>query len=102
MADSLAAMPSLARSLDNVASMVDSGGEPRWAQGLRALAQRARSAQDHVAARSVISDVLSLFGGMGSINDLVLQSPEGVLPEQGEFERLRTELFETAREGLEG
>lgn len=70
--------------------------EPRWAESMARLNERAEEATSTHEAREVVSDVLSLYAGMGSFNDLVLQDRTGVLPEQRELSRLRALLYEEA------
>lgn len=82
--------------LSRISEILESVGEPQWARQLRGLAAAA-GAEDPSAQRALAADVLALFKGMGSFNDIVLQNKRGVLPEQGEFDRLRSELFEAAR-----
>lgn len=58
------------------------------------------SSGDDVGRQGLVREILGLFGGMGSFQDMVLQDASGVLPQQDEFDRLRTELFQQARREL--
>lgn len=74
--------------------------EPRWATSMARLHEHARGAASPEQAREVLGDVLSIFAGAGSLNDLVIQDGAGVLPEQRELSRLSAELYAEARAGL--
>jgi hypothetical protein len=63
----------------------------------RGLAPAIREARGKDAYQTAVRDVIRLFGGMGSFQDVVLQTREGVRPEQAEFELLRDRLFQEAK-----
>lgn len=83
--------------LSRLAQLLAGADEPRWSQSMSRLAERAAATPGSAERREVIREVLSLYGGMGSFNDVVLQDARGVLPEQPELDQLRSRLFETAR-----
>jgi hypothetical protein len=89
----------LVKLLVTIGELLDMSDEPRWGRRMRQLAATAEQAVP-TSRRSLVSEVLALFSGMGSFNDLVLQDRHGVLPQQGEFDRLRSELFQQARAEL--
>jgi hypothetical protein len=65
------------------------GGKSSWASALQRLKDEAPS--DPVGVRS---KTLSMFGGMGSLNDIVLYSSGTLLlAENNEFDQLRRELY---------
>ncbi|BES85056.1 hypothetical protein PEC302107_34010 [Pectobacterium araliae] len=78
--------------LKRMALLLNIGGYPDWANGLVELSNRVVVSPD--AART---DLLGLYGGMGSLNDLLLYK-DGVLlfDENEELDRLRTEVFDLA------
>lgn len=91
---------SLVDLLRAAAKLLAEAGEARPAQHLYELAARASGASDDEARQEVVRDVLALYGGMGSFQDLVLQDERGVRPEQPALDRLRAQLFEVARDEL--
>ena len=95
-----APLTDVAGLLRRLQELLVTGGEPRWAQSLGGLAAAAEGATDDADRRAVVTQVLGLYGGMGSFSDVVLQDRDGVLPEQQELQQLRTRLFEAAREAL--
>lgn len=51
---------------------------------------------DRDREQATVRSILSLYGAMGSFQDLVLQDSNGVRPEQNGFDRLRSQLFDEA------
>ena len=92
----------LAELLDQAAQLVGDVDEPQWSSGLSRLARRLRAATDAETHHEVVEDVLSIYAGMGSFNDLVLQDATGVRPEQAELDRLRHSIHEAATEQRAG
>lgn len=85
------------RLLDRLAELLQPL-QPNWADSMRRFLDRF---VDGEAPSRVARDLLQLYtAGMGGWNDVVLQTAEGVSPDQRELSRLRTELFESARELL--
>ena len=69
--------------------------EPRWAHAMARYRARLEGGEP---VSDLARDVVTLYSaGMGGWNDVVLQDARGVLTEQREFHRLRTELFHMAR-----
>jgi hypothetical protein len=94
--------PKLARGgllevLSDLVVLLSDAHQSRYSRGISSIHDALRDAQgDHAREQTVIRQILSLYGGMGSFQDLVLQDSNGVRPEQDEFDRLRHRLFEEA------
>jgi hypothetical protein len=85
-----------------LASLLAQAKEPRWSSRLSAIADAFNASRDsHAQRKNVIRETLSLYGGMGSFQDLVLQDSRGVRPEQRDFDMYRHQLFELARAELQ-
>ncbi|MFP1760813.1 DUF6966 domain-containing protein [Lonsdalea quercina] len=78
--------------LKRMALLLNTGGYPDWAHGLTELADKIVISPD--IART---ELLGLYGGMGSLNDLLLYK-NGVLlfDENEELDCLRTDVFNLA------
>jgi hypothetical protein len=83
--------------LADLADLLAGCGQRPWATRLAALATDLESAGNGPARADVVRSVLSLYGGMGSFSDVVLQDMSGALPEQDRLDWLRDRLFEQAR-----
>jgi hypothetical protein len=86
----------LARKLDIAEALLRSFDPTHWADWLREDAQRIRGLDFYG-----IEHLLSVYGGMGSLTDVVLQTNDhrGLLVSQAENERwyiLRTEIYSIA------
>jgi hypothetical protein len=80
------------KKLKRMALLLNIGGYPDWANGLAELANKIDMSPD--MART---ELLGLYGGMGSLNDLVLYKNGALLfDENEELDRLRTEVFDFA------
>lgn len=90
----------LASVLRETAELLLDAGEKDASLGLEKLAALASGASDMRESQDVARRVLSLYTGMGSFQDLVLQDESGVRPEQNRLDRLRRRLFEVARKVL--
>lgn len=90
MANSIAEETELAELLAEAASLSESGGAPDWARALR------RAREEYLAdAEAGSVTVKSMFGGMGSFNDLVLVRGDTALgAENDRLEWIRDRLFE--------
>lgn len=80
--------------LQEMATILTQSNEPRWAANLTGLAEALADTTDQREARqSVAREGLRLFGGMGSLNDLVLY-PQGKLDIElnNRFDELRIVL----------
>lgn len=75
-------------------------GEILWSESLLRIAIRIADSGSDEQMQSVARELLSVFGGMGSFNDLVLQNERGVSPENQELDLLRAEMFKVATEIL--
>lgn len=88
--------------LASLAELLNRCDEGPWATRLGGLAADLAAAGDGPEREHVVRAVLRLYGGMGSFSDLVLQDRAAPRPEQATFDRMRTELFERARDELGG
>ena len=84
-----------------LAELLDHAGEARTSAVLRHLADGLEGQSPGTEGRrAVVRQILRLYGGMGSFQDLVLQDAGGVRPEQRDLQSLRHQLFEEARTEL--
>lgn len=81
--------------LRGLADLLRRHHEIDWAEAFDELAAEYEASPDVIRSR-----IRSLFGGMGSFNDLVLHSPEGrpLVQENRELGHMRSELYETCNE----
>lgn len=84
-------VPDALRELEQLLREV---GHSRWAALLDELAAGAEAAGTGPEQRDVLRRITRLFGGMASLNDLVLQDRRGVLPEQQRLDVLRDRLHD--------
>jgi hypothetical protein len=89
---------SIEKTLLELAALLDSVGEVRLAETPRTLASHISEARGEDEYQSAVREVIRLFGGMGSFQDVVLQTRNGVRPEQAEFARLRDRLFQETKQ----
>ena len=75
-----------------MAALLSDYNEKQWAAALTRFTARA-------ADNEVKRDILRLYGGTGSLNDIVLHCADTtrMRDDNTEFDRLRTELFELCR-----
>jgi hypothetical protein len=92
----------MGETIAQLLELLVSVGEAPWAALMERLLSAVREANGAEERRAIAGRVLQLYGGMGSFNDLVLQDAHGVRPEQDEFGRLRSLLFEAARDSIIG
>lgn len=71
-------------------------GELQWALAVEQLTSRVIMGRGSIDLREALADVFRLFGGMGSLSDLVLQGPSGPLASNDELSRLREALHSAA------
>jgi hypothetical protein len=90
----------LERLLLDISALCTRVGETRTAESMDRLAHAVRAASSQSEYQRAVREVLQLFGGMGSFQDLVLQTREGVLPGQKDLDGLRAKLFQEARREL--
>jgi hypothetical protein len=86
------------KTLLDLAALLESVHEVRIAETPRRLASAISEARGEDEYQAAVRKVIRLFAGMGSFQDVVLQTREGVRPEQAEFERLRDRLFQEAKQ----
>lgn len=74
--------------------LAQNGFAPSWERKLRSIAEK-----KNLAPEDFRSQVKLLFGGMGSLNDLIVYSSDGRIdPETNElFDHLRRELFSSVQ-----
>ena len=85
-----------ASPVDLLAELVDvlgKAGEVRVQSSLARLLHEFEESTSPGERQQAARHGLRLFGGMGSLQDFVLQDPQGVRPEQARFSTLRSELF---------
>ena len=81
-------------TLRRMAALITIGGPLDWAKALDGFADRIVKDQD-----ATISDILSTFGGMGSLNDIVLYSDhQPLVKENTELNALRRRLYTLCHE----
>jgi hypothetical protein len=86
--------PTLANLLSEMASLLDSYGDGSWAIAFHRLAREAQGAE-----AQVLEEARGMFGGMGSLSDIVLCGSDGALlrRENDRFDELRSELYRRSR-----
>jgi hypothetical protein len=76
-------------TLARMAELLQLGGIDDWAQALEAFGRAIENDPEATAAR-----ILSNFGGMGSLNDIVLyKAGQPLTKENNEFDALRSKLY---------
>jgi hypothetical protein len=90
----MASNPNIANLLSEMANLLESYGESSWAVAFHRLAREAL-----VAEAQVLEEARGMFGGMGSLSDIVLYGPDGSLlrKENERFDELRSELYRLSR-----
>jgi len=87
----------LERILDEIISVLSVTGENNWNKAMQDFRNRCDSVSDPFDQKNLISDLLRIYGGMGSFSDLILYSQGNLLQkETSQLDALRRELFETA------
>jgi hypothetical protein len=86
------------KTLLQLATLLESVGELRRAETPRSLASEISEAGADDEYQAAVRKVVRLFGGMGSFQDVILQTRQGVRPEQAEFERLLDRLFQETKQ----
>lgn len=87
------------RLLDELSELLQAGDEPRWAARVGTLRADLEAGHlDQYTAR----EVLRLYGGAGTLGDVVLQPGGRVDAGLNErFDRLRTQLYQLAMQAIE-
>lgn len=80
----------------SAAVLLERNDEERWAATLSRFGANMRAASDQQERAELASSLLASFRGMGSLNDVVLQSTLGVRSDNAEFDRLRSRLYRLA------
>ena len=83
----------LKSALTRAITVLRAGGNENWARSLESIESELEADPSEAKSR-----ILSMFGGMGSFNDLVLYRDGKVLfRENEELSRLRTEIYNLCR-----
>lgn len=76
--------------MNRMAALLQLGGYNDWSASIRSLANDFESFPERVR-----SNFLSLYGGMGSLNDLLICINGKIsIDENEEFDKIRSELYE--------
>lgn len=82
--------------LDETILVLSSARETNWNKTLSNFRNRCDSISDYNDQRLLISDILRIYGGMGSFSDLILYDQGSLLQnETAKLDALRSKLFET-------
>jgi hypothetical protein len=93
--------PALSALLERLETLLTGAGEARWADRVGAWAiEFSRLEPGSPEFQQQVRQVLGVFAGMGSFQDVVLQDRSGVRPENAEFSAARGELFEALRQRI--
>jgi hypothetical protein len=84
-------------TVERIVSILESAGSS-WADSIAKVGAAVAASTSPEELTSNVKLLLSMYGGMGSFNDVVLQSRAGVSPDQPELDRLRSLLYQQARE----
>jgi hypothetical protein len=83
--------------LKRMADLIRIDGRNDWANALEKCREEIKDTPNFTATK-----ILSMYGGMGSLNDLVLyKNGQLLMAENNEFDMLRTELYELCWAGRE-
>jgi len=90
-----------AELVERVARLLADAGEEETSTDFARLGRRLREEPKSADAQAAVRDVLALFGGMGSFADFVIYVDGRPDVERNRvLARLRSELFESARDDL--
>jgi len=79
-------------------SLLRKAHEIDWANALDSFRAHCDATGDNPEKTGLFSDILRIYGGMGSFSDLVLyREGEVLLTENNELDNLRKELFEAVK-----
>ncbi len=67
-----------------------------WANSITTVAAGLAEAENEPDRQIALRKLLSMYGGMGSFNDLVIQSSSGVSPDNNELDELRSRVYALA------
>ena len=80
--------------IKKIIELLVSVGESNWADAFKSFERRLDNLESE-SLQTLRSDILRVYGGMGSFNDLVLYKEEQVLiKENQDLDKLRMELFD--------
>jgi hypothetical protein len=80
--------------LTKIADLLDAHGEADWAQAFRNFLSDYKNEPDLAKGK-----IRSVYGGMGSFNDIILHGPNGIplRDENDDLDLMRSDLFELCR-----
>lgn len=78
-----------------IVRILKSEHEDGWGRFLFRLHEACEYVENEEDIRDIRREILSIYGGMGSFNDLCLGSNGNISPQNEEFDRLSTLLFST-------
>jgi hypothetical protein len=85
--------------LDGIIEILSCVGEINWLNAMRAFRNRSEPAGTD-ERRQLLSDIMRIYGGMGSFSDLVLYKEGKLVPdENSRLDELRRRLFNAALNG---
>lgn len=85
--------------LDELIQLLSSVGETNWRHALLNLRDRYDTVINQQEQTEVLSDILHIYGGMGSFSDLVLyQDGKLLLSQTRQLDDLRSQLFNLAKQ----
>lgn len=80
-------------TLEKMIGLLRLGGVNNWADALKSVSQELA-----IQPTQVASEILSMYGGMGSLNDVILYSDgQPLSKENTEFDGLRTSLYDLCK-----
>lgn len=85
-------------SLSRIVDLLIFGENYEWARALKRFENEIENTPDATSSK-----ILSIFGGMGSFNDIVLyKNGQPLIPENNELFELRSILYDLCRESRNG
>lgn len=87
--------------LDEIISVLSSAGETNWNSAMNNFRNRCDLVSSSNDQKELISDLIRIFGGMGSFSDLVLYNQGNLMQRETiQLDALREKLFEAAKKLL--
>jgi hypothetical protein len=84
--------------LDEIIAILSSIGESNWHDALKNFRNRCDSIASSEDQKKLITDIMRIYGGMGSFSDLILYKNGQLMEkETSQLDVLRSKLFETAK-----
>ncbi len=88
----------LKKVLDEIISVLSVAGESNWNSAMKNFRSRCDSVSNSADQKELIADLIRIFGGMGSFNDLVLYNQGNLMQRETiQLDSLRTKLFEAVK-----